>query len=113
MTSERTRRPGRAPSRRPIRRRTHGLPAHHQPAPKRADEPPEETSDELVTKTGGGGVSGHGPIDDDGDRWRREPEGDDDRGALLIVLGILSLGAAVLTARVLSQRGSVSRWRPR
>jgi len=110
MTSELTHRPGRTPSRRPIRRRTHDAPAHPRPAPKRADEQREETQD-VATKTGGGGVSGHGPIDDDGDRWRREPEGDNDRGLLLIVLGVLSFGAAVLTARLLSQRGTASRWR--
>ena len=68
---------------------------------------------EITTQTGGGGVSGHGRDDDDG-RWRREPEGGDDRGLLLIALGILSVGAAVLTARLLTvrgQRGAFSRWR--
>jgi len=52
----------------------------------------------------GGGGAGHGPIDDDG---RRRPERPDGNGAtrLLIALGIIALGAGVMSARLLASAG--------
>jgi len=53
--------------------------------------------------TGGGGASGFGPIDDDGGDKRPDRDGDNSRPFLLVVLGILVMGAGVLTARVLAE----------
>jgi hypothetical protein len=52
--------------------------------------------------TGGGGASGGGPIDDD-DRGRRpDGDGDDARQLLLVAIGILAMGAGVISARLLA-----------
>lgn len=56
----------------------------------------------------GGGGSGRGPSDDDG---RRRPERPDGNGAtrLLIALGIIALGAGVMSARLLAKGGRFPR----
>ena len=60
---------------------------------------------ELKTELGGGGSSGHGPLDGDGGDGRRpDPEGGDTK-RLLITLGILAVGAAIMSARLLAQGG--------
>ena len=51
---------------------------------------------------GGGGSSGRGPFDDD-DGGQRPERPNDGRTKLLIALGILAVGAGVMTARVLAQ----------
>ena len=50
-------------------------------------------------QTGGGGASGFGPIDDDGD-GRKPERPNDGRTPLLIALGILAAGAVVMAARL-------------
>jgi hypothetical protein len=64
---------------------------------------PPSAIEEAKPLTGGGGASGNGPIDDD-DRGRR-PDGDGDsaRSLLIIVLGILAMGAGVMSARLLTK----------
>ena len=52
----------------------------------------------------GGNGSGRGPVDDDGRRRPERPDGND-ATRLLIALGILALGAGVMSARLLSQSG--------
>jgi hypothetical protein len=53
---------------------------------------------------GGGGSSGRGPIDDDGGGRRPDRDGDDSR-LLLIALGIIALGASVISARRMAKTG--------
>lgn len=53
---------------------------------------------------GGGGSFGRGPVDDDGGR-RRPDRGGDDARRLLIALGILAVGAGVMSARLLAKAG--------
>ena len=111
---ERTKvRPKRTPARpRPVRRRKATTERSHPAAPRR-EEKLETTVEELAPKTqGGGGSSGRGPVDDDDDKGRRRDDGgrDENRGPLLIALGIISLGAAVLAARALSMSGARGRF---
>ena len=54
-------------------------------------------------RTGSGGASGHGPIDND-DHGRRPERPNGNRGPLLVALGIVAVGAGVIAARVISQR---------
>jgi hypothetical protein len=55
---------------------------------------------------GGGGASGHGPLDGDGGGDGKRPDRDgDDSKPLLIALGILALGAGVLSLRLLANAG--------
>lgn len=84
---------------RTVTRPTHA-PRHAGP---RRVHPPRQ----LSTKTsepqvaGGGGSSGRGPFDDD--HGGRKPERPNDgRTKLLIALGILAMGAGVMTARLLA-----------
>ena len=56
----------------------------------------------------GGGGSGHGPIDDDGRRRPERPDGND-ATRFLIALGLIALGTAVMSARVLTRAGRLSR----
>ncbi len=53
----------------------------------------------------GGNGSGRGPVDDDGRGRRPERPDGNDSGRLLIALGIIALGAGVMSARLLSQSG--------
>jgi len=54
----------------------------------------------------GGGSSGRGTGGDDGDGDRRRPErGGDDARRLLIALGILAVGAGVMSVRLFAKAG--------
>ena len=104
-TTKPTRSPGRV---RPARRRRHGPPEPHVPRHTLEDrsartlDPAIERA-ELRTE-GGGGSSGRGPIDDEGGGRRPDRDGDDSR-LLLIALGIIALGASVISARRFAKAG--------
>lgn len=59
----------------------------------------------------GGSGSGRGPGDDDDGRRRPERPDDNNAGRLLIALGIIAVGAGVMSARLLSQAGRRPRLR--
>ncbi|HEV8670192.1 MAG TPA: hypothetical protein VGS01_05595 [Candidatus Limnocylindria bacterium] len=61
-------------------------------------------SEQATPHMEGGGSSGRGPGDDGGGDGRRPERGGDD-GRLLIVLGILAVGAGVMSARLLAKAG--------
>ncbi|HYK98933.1 MAG TPA: hypothetical protein VEU77_11145 [Candidatus Acidoferrales bacterium] len=61
-----------------------------------------ETADVAPQIAGGGGSSGRGPFDDD-DGGHKPERPNDGRTKLLIALGILAVGAGVMTARVLAK----------
>lgn len=72
---------------------------------RRREHPHRETRAHPEPRTeGGGGSSGRGPVDDD-DRGGRKPERPDDQRALIVVLGILAVGAGVMSARLLASAG--------
>ncbi|TMC52218.1 MAG: hypothetical protein E6J19_15855 [Chloroflexi bacterium] len=83
---------------------TRTTPAHsrHLRTRRLRTHPTAPKTDDTRPLTGGGGASGRGPIDDD-DRGRR-PDGDGDsaRPLLLIALGILAMGASIMSARMLA-----------
>ena len=66
----------------------------------------ERTTDSPapVTSKGGGGTWGHGPLDGDGG-GRRPDRGGNDAGRMLIVLGIIAVGAGLMSVRLLSRAG--------
>ncbi|MDQ2951364.1 MAG: hypothetical protein M3R54_03795 [Chloroflexota bacterium] len=87
------------------RPREHARPrhvVHSDPAPQQTDE---LTSGAITPKIseGDGGAFGRGPIDGDGG-GRRPDRGGNDSGRLLIVLGIIAVGAGVMSARLLSKQ---------
>ena len=95
------------PSRRirPGRRRTHG-PLERSHLIRPVDDvnalSDARTSERNVPQMDGGGSSGRGPVDDDGGRRRPDRDGDNAR-RFLIALGILAVGAGVMSARVLAR----------
>lgn len=98
---ERTPVPKRAPARRRKREPVERRAAH------RGDGRHPRTIEEVEPRTeSGGGSFGGGPVDAN-DGHRRPERPDDDSKKLLVVLGILALGAGVLSARLLAtaQRG--------
>ena len=70
-------------------------------AERTTDSPAPVTSD-------GGGAWGRGPLDGDGS-GRRPDRGGNDAGRMLIVLGIIAVGAGVLSVRLLSRSGQRGR----
>ena len=85
---------------RTVTRPTHA-PRHAGPRrvhPPRQPRTPAEPSPQVA---GGGGSSGRGPFDDD-DGGRKPERPNDGRTKLLIALGILAMGAGVMTARLLA-----------
>ena len=66
-----------------------------------AGEPRAAVSPKIAE--GDGGAFGRGPIDDDGG-GRRPDRGGNDSGRLLVALGIIALGAGVMSARLLSRQ---------
>jgi len=60
-------------------------------------------------QTGGGGASGRGPIDDDGNGRKPERPNDGARTQFLIALGILTAGALVMSARMLTKSTNARR----
>jgi hypothetical protein len=100
-----TRSPGRA---RPARRRRHKPPEPHVPR-HTAEDTSARTLGPAIERVearteGGGGSSGRGPVDDDGGGRRPDRDGDDSR-LLLIALGIIALGASVISARRFAKAG--------
>jgi hypothetical protein len=100
-----TRSPGRT---RPARRRRHGPREPHVPR-HTADDASAQTLGPAFEQAGariegGGGSSGRGPVDDDGGGRRPDRDGDDSR-LLLIALGIIALGASVISARRFAKAG--------
>ena len=89
-----------APERtRPARRRKRAPVEHH--TPHRVDERhPQPVAQEPQIETGGGSFGG-GPVDDD-DGHRKPERPNDDSKKLLVVLGLLALGAGVMSARLLA-----------
>jgi len=65
--------------------------------------PAAPAAEELEPQPGGGGSSGRGPLDDDGDG--RRPDRDGDARNLLIALGLIAVGATVMSARLLAKAG--------
>ena len=66
----------------------------------------EVSEEAALAKTemqGGGGAFGGGPGDDDDGHRKPDRDGDDAARRLLIALGILALGAGVMSARLLSR----------
>jgi hypothetical protein len=62
-------------------------------------------TEQLVAQTeGGGGSSGRGPVDDGGGGRRPDRDGDDAR-RLLIALGLIAVGAAVMGTRLFARAG--------
>lgn len=109
MDEHTTTKPSRSPGApRPARRRRHRPPEPHVPRhtvhdPSARTVIPEFESAEARTE-GGGGSSGRGPVDDDGGGRRPDRDGDDSR-LLLIALGIIALGASVISARRMAKTG--------
>lgn len=96
--------PGRV---RPARRRRHP-PEPHVPR-HIADDTTARTlagaTEQAEVRTeGGGGSSGRGPVDDDGGGRRPDRDGDDSR-LLLIALGLIAIGASVISARRFAKAG--------
>ena len=60
-------------------------------------------ADTPKTSEGDGGAFGRGPIDGDG-CGRRPDRGGNDSSLLLIVLGMVAVGAGVVSARLLSKQ---------
>ena len=99
-----------APTRsRPGRHRRREQRRPHHLAHRYADDA-EQRGVELVdapapkTSEGDGGASGRGPIGGDGG-GRRPDRGGNDASRLLIVLGIIAVGAGVISARLLAKAG--------
>jgi hypothetical protein len=61
-------------------------------------------SEQAEPRIGGGGSSGRGPVDDDGGGRKPDRDGDDAL-RLLIALGIIVVGAGVMSARLLARAG--------
>ena len=100
-TSEKTKTPRRAPARRRRTARAPRPPAHREAPHDRAAKVPEAP----IAKSGGSGVSGRGPIDDD-DHGRKPERPDDENRPLLIALALLAVGAGVMSLRLLARAGS-------
>jgi hypothetical protein len=103
-----TTKPARSPARgRPGRRRRHERPDPPHGPRRIADEiTPADViaaNEHLEPQTGGGGSSGRGPVDDDG--GGRKPDRDGDARNLLIALGLIAVGATVMSARLLAKAG--------
>lgn len=93
--NERTRTPKRAPARRRKRESV------ERRVPHRAEQLPVAPTHETAAQPqGGGGSFGGGPVDDDGGRKPERPHGDAKK--LLVVLGILALGAGAISVRLLA-----------
>ena len=84
---------------RTVTRPTHA-PRHARP--RRVHPHPRTKADPEPQIAGGGGSSGRGPFDDD-DGGRKPERPNDGRTRLLIALGILAVGAGVMTARLLAK----------
>ena len=101
-------RPGRV---HPGRRRRHERPEPPHGPRRVADEiAPANVvpaTERLEPQTGGGGSSGRGPVEDDGGGRRPDRDGDDARN-LLIALGLIAVGATVMSARLLANRTPAS-----
>jgi len=99
--------PARSPARvRPARRRRHERPEPPHGPRRIIDDvtpPAAPAAEELEPQPGGGGSSGRGPLDDDGDG--RRPDRDGDARNLLIALGLIAVGATVMSARLLAKAG--------
>jgi hypothetical protein len=111
---EHTTKPARSPQRaRPWRRRRHELPERPHVAHRVAShalthrEAPaaEQAAPQLAG--GGDGSRGRGPDNDGG--GRKPDRNDGDAGHLLIALGILAVGAGVMSARLLAKSGRSAR----
>ncbi len=100
-----------APERARPRRRRRGPIDHH--AARRAHERQPQPVEEIAPQAqGGDGSFGGGPVDD-GDGHRKPERPNNDSKKLLVVLGLLALGAGVMSARLLttprSRRGVLRR----
>lgn len=104
-TTKPKRLPGRA---RPARRRRHARRELPHVAHRIADDASAHTvveTEQVEARTkGGGGSSGRGPVDDDDGGRRPDRDGDDAR-RLLIALGLIAVGATVMSARLLARAG--------
>jgi hypothetical protein len=102
---ERTMKPARSPGRPRRRIRRPAAPPH---IARRSDDVAARQSAHVIdrpeTLMEGGNGSGRGPVDDGRRRRPERPDGND-AGRLLIALGIVALGAGVMSARLLSQAG--------
>ena len=98
VMDERTRTPKRAPARRRKRETS-----EHHPARRAEERHPLPVEQPAPQTQGGGGSFGGGPVDDD-DGGRKPERPNDDSKRLLVVLGILAIGAGVLSARLLSKQ---------
>jgi hypothetical protein len=104
-----TTKPARSPARvRPPRRRRHERPELPHGPRRIADEiTPANVipaTEQLEPQTGGGGSSGRGPVDEDGGGRKPDRDGDDARN-LLIAIGLIAVGATVMSARLLAKAG--------
>jgi hypothetical protein len=100
-TAEKTKTPRRAPVRRRRTTRTPRPPAHRETSHDRSAKAP----DAPIAKSGGSGISGRGPIDDD-DHGRKPERPDDENRPLLIALALLAVGAGVMSLRLLARAGA-------
>jgi hypothetical protein len=95
----------RSEPRAPSHPRRHRAPGDGRHVARRREDDPTPRHHPPAPKTGGGGASGFGPIDDDGFGKRPDRGGDDDaRSFFLIALGILAMGAGVLSARMIADQ---------
>ena len=85
---------------RPTHPPRHARPRRVHPRPESRTNPEPEPQ-----IAGGGGSSGRGPFDDD-EGGRKPERPNDGRTKLLIALGILAMGAGVMTARLLSKNSA-------
>jgi hypothetical protein len=115
VNDRKTTTPARAPGRvRAPRRRTHARPktapaVHHSSEDATPHGVPPLDEVDVKTELGGGGSSGRGPLDGDGGGGRRPDRDGDDSKPLLIALGILAVGAGVLSVRLLANAGRRTR----
>ena len=108
MSEHRTTKPARLPPpARPGRHRRHARPGLPHVAHRIGDDTARKftpaTGQPETHTEGGGGSSGRGPVDDGGGR---QPDRDGDAARdLLIALGLIVVGASVLSARLLTKAG--------
>jgi hypothetical protein len=114
MDEPTTTKPARSPLRaRPWRRRRHELPERphvtHRIASHAVTQRDVRGTEQPAPQLAGGGDGsrGRGPDDDGG--GRKPDRNDGDAGHLLIALGILAVGAGVMSARLLAKSGRSSR----